>query len=247
MAALKKFYAILALVIAVSFMTVTVAPDISCAVTKGHISKKNSPKHNNRLSKAKRTEHLKSGKRTGTKKALSRKKVYRNKSVFHNSKKRALRHSTSGRAKTAAFTRIAELKELSMSEDVLTDLGKKERLVLFAKKMMHLPYQFGGNGLIGLDCSAYVQKAFNFVGLGIPRSAREQFSFGEDVEREKLETGDLVFFHTYASFPSHVGIYLGNNLFIHASSRSGGVTINSLEAPYYVSRFAGAKRVIFDN
>jgi peptidoglycan endopeptidase LytE len=56
--------------------------------------------------------------------------------------------------------------------------------------------------------------------------------------------GDLVFFKTYASFPSHVGIYLGNNLFIHASSRSRKVTIDSLETPYYFKRFIGAKRFI---
>ncbi len=150
-----------------------------------------------------------------------------------------------GPAVTSA--RLEEVKEMSISEDVLADLDIKERLILFAKKMLHLPYHFGGSGAIGLDCSAYVQKVFGFIGQQIPRSAREQFNLGEAVEKEDLESGDLVFFKTYASFPSHVGIYLGNNLFIHASSLSRKITIDSLETPYYFRHFIGAKRIIPDD
>lgn len=140
-------------------------------------------------------------------------------------------------------TRLEEIKELSNSND-LSKMNIKDRLILFAKKMLHLPYRFGGNGSFGLDCSAYVQKVFSIAGINLPRSAREQFSMGETVDKEELTAGDLVFFRTYASFPSHVGIYLGNNLFIHASTRSKKVTIDSLESPYYLKRFIGAKRLI---
>ena len=140
--------------------------------------------------------------------------------------------------------KIAEVRELSRADEVLSELSMKERLILFAKKMLHLPYRFGGTGAFGLDCSAYVQKVYGFVGTNLPRSAREQFQVGEAVEKKDLLTGDLVFFKTYASFPSHVGIYLGNNLFIHASSLSKKITIDSLESPYYFSRFVGAKRLI---
>lgn len=139
--------------------------------------------------------------------------------------------------------RLDEVKDLSNSRD-LSKLSIKERLILFAKKMLHLPYKFGGNGPFGLDCSAYVQKVYSIAGIELPRSAREQFKIGEAIDKEELTTGDLVFFRTYASFPSHVGIYLGNNLFIHASTRSRKVTIDSLEEPYYVKRFIGAKRLI---
>ncbi len=142
--------------------------------------------------------------------------------------------------------RLEEVKELSTSEEVLADLSIQERLILFAKKMLHLPYRFGGNGAFGLDCSAYVQKVYSFIGQDIPRSAREQFNLGEPIDKNDLITGDLVFFRTYASFPSHVGIYLGNNLFIHASSLSKKITIDSLESPYYFRRFIGAKRIIPD-
>ena len=148
---------------------------------------------------------------------------------------------------TTTSARLEEVKELSTSEDVLASLSIQERLILFAKKMLHLPYRFGGTGNFGLDCSAYVQKVYSFIGQSIPRSAREQFNFGEAVNKDDLATGDLVFFRTYASFPSHVGIYLGNNLFIHASSLSKKVTIDSLESPYYFSRFIGAKRILPEN
>ncbi len=144
-----------------------------------------------------------------------------------------------------ASLKLQEVKELSASEELL-QMSVGDRLMLFAKKMLHLPYRFGGNGSIGIDCSAYVQKVFNLVGIDLPRSAREQYKVGESVDKEELSIGDLVFFRTYASFPSHVGIYLGNNLFIHASSRSRQVTIDSLETPYYLRRFIGAKRLIPD-
>jgi peptidoglycan endopeptidase LytE len=136
-----------------------------------------------------------------------------------------------------------ELKDASESGE-LASLGLQERLVLFAKKMLDIPYRFGGNSLFGIDCSAYVKKVYGLIGVNLPRSAREQFREGKDVDGDDLSIGDLVFFRTYASFPSHVGIYLGNNLFIHASSKSRKVTIDSLDTPYYLKRFIGAKRFI---
>ncbi len=137
-------------------------------------------------------------------------------------------------------------KEIETLKDSpsLQDLSLHDRLVLFAKKMLNIPYRFGGNSLLGIDCSGYVKKVYSLIGINLPRSAREQFTEGKPVENEELTMGDLVFFRTYASFPSHVGIYLGNNLFIHASSRSKKVTIDSLDTPYYFKRFIGAKRVL---
>ncbi len=137
------------------------------------------------------------------------------------------------------------VKKTSESEaSGLKELNMKERLILFAKKLLDIPYRFGGSSLLGIDCSAYVQKVYSLIGIDLPRSARAQFSEGNPVDKEDLSIGDLVFFRTYASFPSHVGIYLGNNLFIHASSRGKRVTIDSLETPYYFKRFIGAKRLI---
>ena len=134
--------------------------------------------------------------------------------------------------------------ESAPETSTLAELGLQDRLVLFAKKMLNIPYRFGGNTLVGIDCSAYVKKVYSLVGVSLPRSAREQFAEGKPVDNSELSMGDLVFFKTYAAFPSHVGIYLGDNLFIHASSRSKKVTIDSLETPYYIKRFIGAKRLI---
>jgi cell wall-associated NlpC family hydrolase len=142
-----------------------------------------------------------------------------------------------------AFPR-SDLEEELMQASESEEHGTKDRLILFAKKLLDIPYRFGGNTLLGIDCSAYVQKVYSLIGINIPRSARQQFTEGNPVDKEELSIGDLVFFRTYASFPSHVGIYLGNNLFIHASSRSKKVTIDSLETPYYIKRFIGAKRLI---
>lgn len=122
----------------------------------------------------------------------------------------------------------------------------REDIILFAKKMLNLPYKLGANSINAIDCSGYVQKVFEFVGINIPRSAREQFNNGVVVEKDDLLAGDLVFFRTYAKFPSHVGIYLGENLFIHASSKAKKVKINSLDTPYYFKHYVGAKRLFLE-
>ncbi len=119
----------------------------------------------------------------------------------------------------------------------------KDFLISVAQQTLGIPYRFGSNTFIGTDCSGYVQTVFSLLGINLPRSAREQFHLGEAVEKKDLSLGDLVFFRTYASFPSHVGIYLGNNLFIHASTLGKRVTIDNLDMPYFVKRFIGAKRL----
>lgn len=136
-----------------------------------------------------------------------------------------------------------EIKGVSESEE----FGLKDKLILFAKKLINIPYRFGGNSLLGIDCSAFVQKVYGTIGINLPRSAREQFHEGRPVNTGELSIGDLVFFRTYAPFPSHVGIYLGDNLFIHASSREKKVTIDNLREPFYIKRFIGAKRVMGEN
>jgi cell wall-associated NlpC family hydrolase len=142
---------------------------------------------------------------------------------------------------------VREIKELS--EPVAGGYGVggiKEKLIRIARKMLDIPYRFGGSSFLGIDCSAYVQKVFSLLDIMLPRTAREQFGRGKRVGREDLSAGDLVFFRTYAKFPSHVGIYLGDNQFIHASSTERKVTIDRLDAPYFVKRFAGARRLPLD-
>jgi cell wall-associated NlpC family hydrolase len=104
-------------------------------------------------------------------------------------------------------------------------------------------YRFGGTSRTSLDCSSFIQQVFREQKVNLPRTAREQFNVGNEVMRGDLQKGDLVFFQTYAHFPSHVGIYLGNRKMIHASSRDHRVVISSMDTPYYLSRFLGARRI----
>jgi len=134
-----------------------------------------------------------------------------------------------------------ELRELSSSDEP-DYAGIKEFLISVAEKTLGIPYKFGASSFKATDCSGYVQTVFNLIGVDLPRSAREQFKVGQSIDPKDLSIGDLVFFQTYAPFPSHVGIYLGNNLFIHASSFAKKVTINSLSS-YYQKRYIGAKRL----
>lgn len=136
-----------------------------------------------------------------------------------------------------------DIKETSASEE-LSDMGMRDKLILFAKKLKNIPYRFGGNNLFGIDCSGFVQKVYGMIGINLPRSARQQFQEGDPIDKAELSIGDLVFFRTYAPFPSHVGIYLGDDLFIHASSVKKKVSIDNLTTPFYLKRFIGAKRVI---
>lgn len=118
------------------------------------------------------------------------------------------------------------------------------KVLSYAKDLLGIPYRFGGTTLRAIDCSAFVQKVFKSIGIDLPRTAREQFKIGRDVGKDDISEGDLVFFKTYARYPSHVGIYIGDNQFIHASRKERKVSIDSLDEPFYQRRFIGAKRLI---
>jgi len=130
--------------------------------------------------------------------------------------------------------------DLAKNIELATDASK--RLKKSAFSFLGTRYRFGGNSRSGLDCSSFVQHVFRELDINLPRTAREQFWTGEPVTSYDLQKGDLVFFRTYAPFPSHVGIYLGENKMIHASSRDRKVVSSSMNTPYYRSRFIGAKR-----
>lgn len=104
-------------------------------------------------------------------------------------------------------------------------------------------YVYGGTSRGGFDCSGFVGYVFAKNGVKLPRTSLEQSSRGTPVSRGNLQSGDLVFFRTRGSRVSHVGIYIGNNKFIHASSGGGRVRTDSLTG-YYAQRYAGARRVL---
>lgn len=120
---------------------------------------------------------------------------------------------------------------------------QKSSLLATAKQYIGTPYKFGGTSPKGFDCSGFVQFVFKQHSYNLPRGADSQFTVGKPVQRNRLQPGDLVFFTTYESGPSHNGIYLEKGQFIHASS-SRGVMISNLSEAYWKSRYLGARRVL---
>jgi hypothetical protein len=107
---------------------------------------------------------------------------------------------------------------------------------------MGIRYVWGGTSRSGFDCSGFTQWVFARSGIRIPRTSIEQATVGQRVDRDDLRPGDLVFFRTRGSRISHVGIYIGNNNFIHASSGGGRVRINAITG-YYSQRYVTARRM----
>ena len=115
-------------------------------------------------------------------------------------------------------------------------------LVKVAMGFLGAPYRLGGSSVTGIDCSAFVKKIYQLFNITLPRTAYEQSHVGLRVGRGELLEGDLLFFNTRRKL-GHVGIYIGNNEFVHASSRKRGVRIDNLNTPYFDRRFVRAVRL----
>lgn len=115
-------------------------------------------------------------------------------------------------------------------------------LISTAKTLLGSPYVWGGNTTAGFDCSSFTQYVMKQQGITLPRTAAEQYETGIGIDKDNLQIGDLVFFTTYKPGPSHVGLYMGNNQFIHDSSAAKQVTISSLTETYYMDHYIGARR-----
>lgn len=125
-------------------------------------------------------------------------------------------------------------------------MGEKSRELLgrVAKSFVGFRYTKGGGSINGMDCSSYVQRVYKIFGIDLPRTAREQFRMGYAVAKNALQVGDLVFFKRPKSRePTHVGIYLGDNKYIHTSLTKRQVDIDSLDGRYANLYFDGAKRI----
>lgn len=112
-----------------------------------------------------------------------------------------------------------------------------------ARSLRGAPYRDGGADPSGFDCSGLVQYVFGQNGVSVPRAVRDQFRLGRRVDRRDLQPGDLVFFSTVAPGASHVGIVIEADQFVHAPSERGVVRVERLSAPYWSSRFVGARRI----
>lgn len=111
------------------------------------------------------------------------------------------------------------------------------------QKLYGVPYKASGTSKNGFDCSGFTSYVFESLGVKLPHSSAAQYKIGQKVARKDLQPGDLVFFNTNGHSISHVGIYIGNNTFVH-SETGRGVVKTSLSDPYYwKKRYVGATRV----
>jgi cell wall-associated NlpC family hydrolase len=119
-------------------------------------------------------------------------------------------------------------------------------LILKGLELVGINYRRGGTDPDnGLDCSGFVQIVFkDAVGMLLPRTAREQSEMGNIVDRNELKAGDLVFFNTMRRTFSHVGIYLGDNRFLHAPRAGAEIRVEDMSQGYWVKRYNGARRVV---
>ncbi len=114
-----------------------------------------------------------------------------------------------------------------------------------AQAYLGVPYVEGGSSPAGFDCSGFVWYVFARAGARLPRELVRQFDTGAPVALSSIAPGDLLFFHTTGPGPTHVGLSLGGDDFIHAPNSRGVVRIDHLSTPYWTVRFLGARRVPF--
>jgi hypothetical protein len=152
---------------------------------------------------------------------------------------------------------MAEKRLVDRLEDVRVNVGERmtegasrvahraSDLVVTAMGSLGVPYRRGGNSFeTGFDCSGFVKAIYEqAVGLVLPRLAKEQAAATQKIDRQELQPGDLVFFNTLKRTFSHVGIYIGDNKFIHSPKPGAQVRVEDMGVPYWSTRFDGARRV----
>lgn len=119
-----------------------------------------------------------------------------------------------------------------------------ETIVETAMKYMGVPYVWAGTSPNGFDCSGFVYYVYKENGYSINRTAASIYQNGVPVDRDSLQIGDAICFGASASYIGHVGIYIGDGEFIHASSGSGQVVISGLDESYYNRNYFGARRIV---
>ena len=165
------------------------------------------------------------------------------KKTASTSGKTVSRGTTSSTGKTASTTTSKTTSNTVVKAVSSAASSKASAVIATAKRYIGVPYVWGGQTPSGFDCSGFTQYVLSKNGISIPRVTIDQYKTGTAVSRSNIKVGDLVFFTTYKAGPSHVGFYMGDGKFIHASS-SKGVTISSLDSSYYSGRYIGARRVL---
>ena len=119
-----------------------------------------------------------------------------------------------------------------------------QQIVEFALQYVGYPYVYGTAGPNTFDCSGFTSYVYAQFGYTLNRSSRDQVKNGVAVSKDQLQPGDLVFFSTNGSYPTHVGLYIGDGNIVHASTPQDGVKISSLDVSYYVQNYFAARRIL---
>jgi len=165
----------------------------------------------------------------------------------HATTQRSHRVATRGKSHRPAASRHRRRQIAHRPTDpaklVMPDIpqGDGSSVLDVAARFLGRPYRFGAAGTDSFDCSGFVRYVFGTLGIDLPHSAHEQFRLGDAVTRYELEPGDLVFFGKRRV--SHVGIFVGDDKFVHAATRPGQVQVDSLADGYYARVFRGARRI----
>ena len=160
-------------------------------------------------------------------------------------------------ATNAAGVALISVDEASDDEAIYDDISygnaeassgwqaKTQEVLMKAFSLTGIKYTWGGKTPeTGFDCSGFVNYVFrNAINLTLPPTARAISQIGKTVRKDELQPGDLVFFNTLKSAFSHVGIYIGDNKFIHAPRTGAAVRVESMQASYWASRFNGGQRL----
>ncbi len=139
-----------------------------------------------------------------------------------------------------------EQEQSTVLDKLSSFTDRAAQIAIEALSLVGIRYRYGGNSPEqGLDCSGLVRYVFREAGgTDLPRTSQEMSRRGEPVDKQDLQPGDLVFFNTLNRAFSHVGIYLGNNQFIHAPSAGRNVRVENMDMNYWKARFNGARRVL---
>jgi murein DD-endopeptidase len=126
------------------------------------------------------------------------------------------------------------------------NLPANERVLAIARQFVGIPYRMGGASPAGFDCSGLVYYSFRQAGITVPRTSASQHQAARPISLDELRSGDLLFFKIKPQRVSHVGIFVKDDLFLHAASTGKNVTYSRLGEPYWKKRLAGAGRFVAD-
>lgn len=149
---------------------------------------------------------------------------------------------------TSAITAHATEQSKAVEESTFFEryTNAAQDVILKGLQLVGINYRRGGNNeTSGLDCSGFVRLVFkDTVGTLLPRTSREMSEVGQHVDANELKPGDLVFFNTMKRTFSHVGIYLGDNYFLHAPKPGAEIRVESMQSSYWIKRYNGARRIL---